>query len=238
MREETQTLATITIQNYFRMYEKLAGMTGTAETEETEFFQIYKLEVVVIPTNRPVRRIDKHDLIYKTRREKYNAIVEEIGAAAQARATGAGGHGQRGGLGDALAHAEASRHPARGAERQVPPARGRDRRAGGPAGRDHDRDQHGGPRHRHQAGSRRQEVSGLRHHDPARARVRPGGRERAISARRDQGARLLRRSAVRSGDRRDRAARGPAHRPPAAGPLRAPGRSGTERLLSCRWKTI
>jgi preprotein translocase subunit SecA len=78
VQEETQTLATITIQNYFRMYDKLAGMTGTAETEETEFFQIYGLEVVVIPTNRPVRRIDKHDLIYKTRREKYNAILDEI----------------------------------------------------------------------------------------------------------------------------------------------------------------
>jgi len=78
VREESQTLATITIQNYFRMYRKLAGMTGTAETEETEFFQIYGLEVVVIPTNRPVRRIDKHDLIYKTRREKYNAILDEI----------------------------------------------------------------------------------------------------------------------------------------------------------------
>ena len=78
VREETQTLATITIQNYFRMYHKLSGMTGTAETEETEFFQIYGLEVVVIPTNRPVRRIDKHDLIYKTRREKYNAILDEI----------------------------------------------------------------------------------------------------------------------------------------------------------------
>src|SRR5207253_9625224 len=77
VREETQTLATITIQNYFRMYDKLAGMTGTAETEETEFFQIYKLEVVVIPTNRPVRRVDKHDLVYKTRREKYNAVIEE-----------------------------------------------------------------------------------------------------------------------------------------------------------------
>ena len=78
IREESQTLATITIQNYFRMYDKLAGMTGTAETEETEFYQIYKLEVVVIPTNRPVRRVDKHDLIYKTRREKYNAIVDEV----------------------------------------------------------------------------------------------------------------------------------------------------------------
>src|ERR671918_567717 len=78
VREETQTFATITIQNYFRMYDKLAGMTGTAETEETEFFQIYRLEVMVIPTNRPVRRVDKHDLIYKTRREKYNSVVEEI----------------------------------------------------------------------------------------------------------------------------------------------------------------
>src|SRR5438270_347581 len=78
VQEESQTLATITIQNYFRMYDKLAGMTGTAETEETEFFQIYGLEVVVIPTNRPVRRVDKHDLIYKTRREKYNAIMDEV----------------------------------------------------------------------------------------------------------------------------------------------------------------
>ena len=78
VREETQTLATITIQNYFRMYEKLAGMTGTAETEETEFHQIYKLEVSVIPTNRPVRRVDKHDLVYKTRKEKYDAIIEEV----------------------------------------------------------------------------------------------------------------------------------------------------------------
>jgi len=78
VKGETQTLATITIQNYFRMYAKLAGMTGTAETEEEEFFKIYGLEVMVIPTNRPVRRIDVHDRIYKTRREKYNAIVEEV----------------------------------------------------------------------------------------------------------------------------------------------------------------
>src|SRR6266545_4147664 len=78
VQEETQTLATITIQNYFRMYDKLAGMTGTAETEETEFYQIYKLDVMVIPTNRAVRRVDKHDLIYKTRREKYNAILDEL----------------------------------------------------------------------------------------------------------------------------------------------------------------
>ncbi|MBM4194504.1 MAG: preprotein translocase subunit SecA [Gemmatimonadetes bacterium] len=77
VKGETQTLATITIQNYFRMYEKLSGMTGTAETEETEFFQIYRLEVAVIPTNRAIVRDDRHDLVYKTRREKYNAIVDE-----------------------------------------------------------------------------------------------------------------------------------------------------------------
>jgi preprotein translocase subunit SecA len=77
VKGETQTMATITIQNYFRMYDKLAGMTGTAETEENEFFQIYKLEVAVIPTNRPMVRDDRHDWVYKTRREKYNAILEE-----------------------------------------------------------------------------------------------------------------------------------------------------------------
>ncbi len=75
---ETQTLATITIQNYFRLYQKLAGMTGTAETEAAEFHDIYKLDVNVIPTNRPVRRTDHNDRIYKTRREKYNAVIREL----------------------------------------------------------------------------------------------------------------------------------------------------------------
>ncbi|MEI8033373.1 MAG: preprotein translocase subunit SecA [Chlorobiaceae bacterium] len=75
---ETQTMATITIQNFFRLYKKLAGMTGTAETEASEFFEIYKLDVVVIPTNRNVVRRDMDDLVYKTRREKYNAIVQKV----------------------------------------------------------------------------------------------------------------------------------------------------------------
>ncbi len=74
----TQTFATITLQNYFRMYHKLSGMTGTAETEAGEFWDIYKLDVVVIPTNRPVARIDMNDRIYKTKREKYSAVIEEI----------------------------------------------------------------------------------------------------------------------------------------------------------------
>jgi len=76
--KETQTLATITVQNYFRLYRKLAGMTGTAETEANEFNDIYKLEVAVIPVNRPCIRKDGNDLIFKTRREKYNAVVKEI----------------------------------------------------------------------------------------------------------------------------------------------------------------
>ena len=75
---ETQTLATITIQNYFRLYHKLAGMTGTADTEAAEFHDIYRLDVNIIPTNRPVARKDANDRIYKTRREKYNAVINEI----------------------------------------------------------------------------------------------------------------------------------------------------------------
>jgi preprotein translocase subunit SecA len=78
VKGETQTFATITIQNYFRMYDKLAGMTGTAETEETEFYSIYGLEVSVIPTHRPIRRADQADRIYKTRKEKHDAIITEV----------------------------------------------------------------------------------------------------------------------------------------------------------------
>ena len=74
----TQTYATVTLQNYFRMYEKISGMTGTAETEAGEFWEIYKLDVVAIPTNRPIAREDKDDLVFKTNREKYNAVIDEI----------------------------------------------------------------------------------------------------------------------------------------------------------------
>jgi len=78
VERDSQTLATITLQNFFRMYKKLAGMTGTAETEEAEFYQIYKLEVVVIPTNKPVIREDLDDAVYRTKREKYNAVIQQI----------------------------------------------------------------------------------------------------------------------------------------------------------------
>ena len=80
----TQTFATITLQNYFRMYHKLSGMTGTAETEAGEFWDIYKLDVVVIPTNRPIARKDMNDRVYKTKREKYKAVIEEIEAMVEA----------------------------------------------------------------------------------------------------------------------------------------------------------
>jgi preprotein translocase subunit SecA len=76
--EITQTYATVTLQNYFRMYHKLAGMTGTAETEASELWQIYKLDVVVIPTNRPITRDDREDLVFKTAREKYNTVIDDI----------------------------------------------------------------------------------------------------------------------------------------------------------------
>ncbi|MFO7768608.1 MAG: preprotein translocase subunit SecA [bacterium] len=78
IEKETQTLATVTIQNYFRLYDKLAGMTGTAETEAAEFWEIYELDVIVVPTNKPVVRDDREDIIFRTKREKFNAVVEDI----------------------------------------------------------------------------------------------------------------------------------------------------------------
>ena len=92
IESENQTLATITFQNYFRMYNKLAGMTGTADTESAEFKEIYGLDVVVVPTNQPMIRIDNHDVIYKTEDEKFDAVIEEIAGLPRARAAGAGRH--------------------------------------------------------------------------------------------------------------------------------------------------
>ncbi len=84
IEDATQTFATVTLQNYFRMYRKLSGMTGTAVTEAGEFWEIYKLDVVEIPTNRPIARDDRDDLVYKTKREKYNAVIEEVTKLSQA----------------------------------------------------------------------------------------------------------------------------------------------------------
>ena len=84
IEDATQTFATVTLQNYFRMYRKLSGMTGTAVTEAGEFWEIYKLDVVEIPTNKPIARDDKQDLVYKTKREKYNAVIDDVTALSQA----------------------------------------------------------------------------------------------------------------------------------------------------------
>ncbi len=78
IESENQTLATITFQNYFRMYKKLSGMTGTADTESVEFREIYNLEVMVIPTNKPMIRVDNHDVVFKSEDEKFDAVIEEI----------------------------------------------------------------------------------------------------------------------------------------------------------------
>ncbi len=168
IERENQTLATITLQNYFRLYDKLSGMTGTAETEAAEFDATYKLEVAVIPTNRSMIRKDHSDVIYRTLPEKWDAIVEEIielhesgqpvlvgtvsvenselisrrlSKAGIRHRDESGQHSHRG----RRQHPRVSPRP----QRQAPRARGRDRRAGRSQGRDHDRDQHGRARHGH-----------------------------------------------------------------------------------------
>ena len=92
VQPENQTLASITFQNYFRLYSKLAGMTGTAATEADEFMEIYNLEVVEVPTNRPVSRLDEDDEVYRTADEKYKGIIREIEDRLRARAADAGRH--------------------------------------------------------------------------------------------------------------------------------------------------
>ena len=153
IREENQTLATITLQNYFRLYDKLAGMTGTALTEATEFMKIYEMPVVEIPTNVPMIRADHNDQIYKTKGGKWKAVVGEIAERHERGQPAPRRHDLGRGLGDALRRAHPRRGRARGPEREARarPARGRDGRPGGPPRLGDDRHQHGGPRRRHQA---------------------------------------------------------------------------------------
>ena len=187
IKDENQTFATITLQNYFRLYDKLAGMTGTAMTEAAEFMQIYKLGVVPIPTNKPMIRADETDVIYQTAQAKFDAVVEDIAERNAERAAGPGRHGERREVRDPRGAAQAARHPAPRAERQVPRAGGDDRRPVRAARRGHGRDEHGGSRHRHHA--RRQPrvhrrpraaparpVAG-RHPGGLRGRVAGGGRQ-------------------------------------------------------------
>ena len=151
IKDENQTLATITLQNYFRLYDKLSGMTGTAQTEAAEFHQIYKLGVVPIPTNRPMIRADQSDLIYKTEEAKFNAVVDDIAERHEKGQPVLVGTTSRREVRVPVAAARQARHPAQGAQRQVPRPGGDDRRPGRPQGRGHRRHQHGRPRHRHRA---------------------------------------------------------------------------------------
>ena len=125
IRKEDQTLATITFQNYFRLYKKLSGMTGTAETEAAEFEKIYKLEIVVIPTNKPLLRVENPDVVYRTEKEKFKAAAEDIAQPARGEAAGPGGHRLHRKIRTPLRHPAAQRHSARRAECQAPRARSR-----------------------------------------------------------------------------------------------------------------
>ena len=153
IREENQTLATITLQNYFRLYDKLSGMTGTALTEATEFMKIYEMPVVEIPTNQPMVRVDQNDQIFKTKDGKWKAVIDEIVSRHE--------KGQPILVGTVSVEvsemisggAQARRDQARRPQRQARArrTRGRADRPGGPQGRGDDRHQHGRPRRRHQA---------------------------------------------------------------------------------------
>ena len=151
IKAENQTLATITLQNYFRLYNKLSGMTGTAETEAAEFQNTYKLGVVPIPTNRPMVRIDRSDLIYKTEEAKFEAVAEDIAERHENGPAGAGRHHQRRAVGVPVEAAGQEAHPAQRAEREAPREGVGDRRRGRAQGRGHGRDEHGRSWYRHRA---------------------------------------------------------------------------------------
>ncbi len=230
IQRENQTLASITFQNYFRMYGKLAGMTGTADTEAFEFQQIYHLEIVVIPTHQPMVRKDENDLVFRTFQEKVDAIIADVRDCHGRGPAGARRHDVDRELRAAGAVPGQGEAAAPGPQRQAARARGRDRRAGGPAEDDHHRDQHGGPRHRHRAGR------DARAADPRGARRRGALRRAEGRADQDDARRVA--APPQRGDRRrrpahhrHRAARVAADRQPAARPLRAPGRSGLVALL-------
>ncbi len=197
VQEENQTLATITLQNYFRMYDKLAGMTGTALTEATEFMKIYELPVVEVPTNMPMIRGDYNDQVYKTKDGKWSARAQGHRGASRPRSAGARGDDLGRGVRAVVAAAVPEGDQAHGAQRQARArrARGRDDRRGGRPRRGHDRDQHGRARRRHQA-RRKPRAPG-----PAR-----GGKAGARARRR----RL--RGALREGAADDRGPRGGAAR--------------------------
>ena len=152
IKEETQTLATITLQNFFKLYKKLAGMTGTAMTEANEFWKIYKLDVIAIPTNRPLIRVNHADVVYRTEKEKWDAVVDEIERGPRDRPADPGRHHGRGQVArSSPSMLKRARHQARAAQRQAG-ERGREAEIVAQAGRiggGHHRHEHGRPRHRH-----------------------------------------------------------------------------------------
>ena len=238
VKDENQTLATITLQNYFRLYEKLSGMTGTAQTEAAELHQTYKLGVVPIPTNRPMVREDKSDVIYKTEKAKFDSVVDDIAERHEAGQPVLAG----------TASVEKSEILAkyllkRGIPHEVLNAKNhareaRDHRPGRAAGLGHRGHQHGRPRYRHRARRqprvhRRRGAAGPRPVARGDAGGVRGGLGRRPRGGQDPGqgrarAGRGRRWPVRAGHR---AAREPAHRQPAARPLRPSGRPGGVAVL-------
>ena len=256
IQPENQTLASITFQNYFRMYEKLSGMTGTALTEADEFMDIYNLEVLEVPTNMPLVRLDDDDEVYRTAREKYRSIItliEDCKLRGQPVLVGTTSIEKSEQLAEMLREAGWEAHDFTDPNAFAALYSGDDgatktkvfailnaryheqeayhRLAGRRAGRHHHRHQHGRPRHRHSA--RRQ----CRHaHPPGDHRDRGSARAREEPARRRdpqaggaaEGKGARRRRPLRA---RHRAAREPAHRQPVARPLRPPGRSRPFQVL-------
>ena len=235
VQRESRTLATITFQNYFRLYDKLAGMTGTAMTEAEEFHKIYNLEVVAIPTHRPMIRDDYPDLVFKNEASQVQRADRRDRGDDQGRAPGPRGHGVGREVRGPLDAAQAARGEARDPQRQVPRARGGRRRAGGPQRQRHDRHQHGRPRHGHPA---RRQPGRARVRDPAQARPQPRRGGQGDLRRGDGRGEGDHRRRPREGGRggrpahhRHRAPREPPDRQPAPRPRRPPGRPGLLALL-------
>ena len=171
VQRESVTMATITFQNYFRLYDKLSGMTGTAMTEAEEFHKIYQLEVVAIPTHREMIREDAPDLVFRDERAKFNALIEEIVEMQEAGRPVLVGTVSVEKSEILVDDAQAAGHQARDAERQVP-REGVGHRRPGRAGRGrHDRHEHGRPRHGHPA---RRQPGGSRLRRAPQARPQPG----------------------------------------------------------------
>ena len=241
IQEENQTLATVTLQNYFRMYNKLAGMTGTALTEATEFMKIYKLPVVEVPTNQPMVRDDRNDLIYKTKDGKWAAVVKEIterhergqpvlvGTISVEVSELLSGQLTRKGIPHTVLNAKPEFAEHEGETIAEAGAPGAVTIATNMAGRGVDIKLGGNEEHLTRLGARQ-----------ARAAPRGSRLRRALQGRAAQraGARRARPRGRAGGGRplhlRHRAPRGAAHRQPAARPLRAPGRSGRVPLLPLR----